>query len=427
MAIPIQISFELTPPTSPFEIRCENGFIHLYRTEDGSSVSEWQLNGPGECYAWAESSPNGTAVAFVTVLQEVYVWRADGTPPLNVGTMSGPAADYQHPHWSPDGKHLAFITLEEVNVWPHTATVRVVEDMGEFRLEFQIAGGGTDGEDIYWLANNVICRGDRNTVPCHKVSTGEYLFDVQGWHIITSGGVPGQQPPSCSPDQRWCLLDNSYFGSRWYQASYALHDIQQTRAYALPSTGSNQLAFASWTNDSSAAYLISLPREANSTPAPDVPFGLLKLDVQTRQLEVLFEQAVHVAWSPDQQWAFVIFPARAADGSLELQGSIWRVGTEELGARVLISREMIYSNPGWESYFRGPDSFGAPVWSHNNRWVVTGDAHGGLHLLGTDGATLQLSSDESGASWLSAEFTWSSDDHYLLVKYGERIWIVSIP
>jgi hypothetical protein len=369
--------------------------------------------------------------AVVTGENEVYLWRTDGSLPLKVGAVDKSLGDqYRHPRWSPDSRLLAFMTAENNNVWPHSATVRVVDHLGQTLVDFQI-GGGTDFEDIYWLASDVVCRYDRNSIPCHKASTGQYLFDIQGWHILTSGGVPAQQPPSFSLDQQWCLLDVSYYDytdtSDSYRAVYQLYDIQRVQEYALPSSGSNPVAFAGWSEDSSTAYLISLPRDADALPAPDVPFGLLRLDVQTRRFEVVFEEAVHVAWSPDHQWAFVIFPGRAADGSLGLAGRIWRVGTETLSERTLISEAMIYGNPGWDSYFRGPDSFGAPTWSHEGAWVVFGTAHGKLYLGGIDGAVRELAADETGASWLTAEFTWSPDDQHLLVQYGDRAWIMSVP
>lgn len=420
------------PPVSPIpalNVECDLVNVTLYLTDYTGILDEANLNtltnGNPNCPTKIDVAQNGSAVALVFPLGDINVWLADVSAPRKVGRMPSQMANYLYTSlWSPDSERLAFIAIErDADL---KATLQVVDKMGRLLAQFEV-GGGSDGENLYWLAADVLCRGDRSSSPCYQASTGQFAFRLQGWHILTAG-VKAQQPPSISPDQRWVLLDEGYFdrqidGPAGIRQVYTLFDTHSLTNYTLPASGENPIAFAGWKQNSTTAYLVSRPRQADSLPASGMPFGLLALDLKTRQIELLFKESVQVTWSRDQRWAFVTFPARNAEDALGLVGGAWEVGTKNLFGRVTLATEMVYSDPAWEGYNR----LGTAAWAHNGRWVVFGNALGQLHLLGIDGVVRQLASDILRASWLQANYTWSEDDTRLLVEHEGRAWIVTIP
>jgi hypothetical protein len=291
-------------------------------------------------------------------------------------------------------------------------------------------GGGTEGEDVIWKTNSIVCRGDRYRVPCHSSDIGEFLFALQGWHMMASG-AKGQQTPSISPNERWLLLDESYFdhnfdGRDGIRQIYILFDTFTSAQYQLPNSGENSVAFSGWSLDSTTAYLVSRPFQADSLPMPDMPFGLFAFTVQNHQLTMLFKEAVHVWWSPNQQFALVAFPAKSEQGALMLVAGIWQVGTENLVGRVPLADEMIYIDPGWDYQVRNNSSFGSASWSNSGHKVILRTPTGNLFLLGVEGSVQNLSENFSRVVSGPVTYTWASDDSKLLIQAGSRAWVVEV-
>lgn len=425
----IPIEFHTPPPPQPFMVACEKFGWYLLRLSDSSTVSNFVPPPTTGCPAWVGWSPDGQSAAIVANNRELYLWRTDGTPPKSIGLSLG-ADEYSHPSWSPNGWAFAYIITDTLFTQPHLAPVAVISALGERVIEFETEGG-SEGENIFWLADNVLCRSDRTRVPCYQASSGKLLFRLQGWHILTSGCCPAQQLPSFSSDQTKVILDESYYRReandfRDHQAIYKLFDLIKLNETLLPDTGYNPLAFVGWSEDGRKAYLIHSPLTLEATPASQVPFGLLVFDTRTGRYDVLFEEAVFVTWAPSQKWAMVVFPSRTATDELGLSVGVWQVGTKVLIGRIPFSNKLIINHAGWDAYL-GRLSFGAPVWSPDGQWVVFGDALGKLNLIGIDGTVKQLAADASGALWLDVKLHWSPDDARLLVQHGNRAWVVALP
>lgn len=423
------------PQTSPnLEVRCEfeasklTLWVNNEQLSD-ASLSFFEIESPS-CPNKIDPAADSSAAVLSFPQGEAYLWRADGLPPKPLGRICAPQFSSL---WSPNSQKLA-LSLRPCQIgFQNNAQIQILDSWGNPQAEFLI-GGGTDGEDVVWKSNSIVCRGDRNRVPCHSANTGDFLFAIQGWHVIT-GGAKGQQTPGISPNERWLLLDESYFdhnfdGREGIRQNYILFDTWTTVKYLLPNSGENPVAFAGWSLDSTTAYLVSRPFQADSLPMPDMPFGLFALDVHSRQLTMLFKEAVYVWWSPNQQYALVAFPARNEQGALTLVAGIWQVDTENLVGRVPLADEVIYMDPGWDFQVRGSNSnkssFGSAFWSNNGRKVILRTPRGDLFLMGVDGSVQNLAENFSRAVSEPITYTWALDDSKILIQAGSRAWVVEV-
>jgi len=424
--------FQPTPTAPMPQVNCdfENSKLIWRLSESalsGIALSFFAAEG-ATCPSQIDIAPDGSAAVLVYHPHHAYLWLADGSAPIAIGDIC--VSEFSSV-WSPDAQRLAFLRPVCDMGLASTAQANIVDKSGALQVEFLIEGG-SDGQTIDWLTNEIVCRGDRMSVPCHFVGNGKRVFSLQGWKSPIGGGK-AQQHPSISPNQRWILLDEGRYvwsnngGVDRIQQSYVVFDVQRLTRYQLPSTGENPLAFAGWSLDSSTAFLISRPLRANSLPAPEMPFGLFAFEVETRRSTMLFEQAVHVWWSPNQQYAAVVFPTRKANDALGLDVGVWQVGAETLVGRAPLSDELIYIDPGWDFYRYGNSSFGSFSWSPNGQKLVVGTLQGELYLFDIDGKVQILARKSSRLMFVPAQYTWSLDTTQLLVHSGARAWVVKVP
>lgn len=420
------------PQTSPsLEVHCEFEASKLTLWVNNEQLSDaplsfFEIESPS-CPNKIDPAVDSSAAVLSFSQGEAYLWRADGLLPKPLGQICAPQYSSI---WSPNSQKLA-MSLRPCQIgFQNNATVQIFDALGNLQVEFMM-GGGTDGEDVVWKTNSIVCRGDRNRVPCHSTNTGDFLFVLQGWHILTAGGIKAQQSPNVSPNERWLLLDEGYFdhsidGRAGIRQIYTLFDTLINTKYQLPDSGENPVAFAGWSLDSTKAYLVSRPFQADSLPMPDMPFGLFAFNVENHQLTMLFKEAVHVWWSPDQQHALVAFPARNEQGALTLMAGIWQVGTENLVGRVPLADEVIYTDPGWDYQVRNNSSFGSASWSNSGHKVILRTPTGDLFLLGVEGSVQNLSENFSRVVSGPVTYTWASDDSKLLIQAGSRAWVVEV-
>ncbi len=412
--------WKIFSPKRAFVIECRNG-LHMYWTSDMALISETPLQPelhPGlECATFIEWAPDETIVSFVDQDNAIYTWRSNGEAPKRITNH----LDFTLNAWSPNSKMLAF-PRSVPNL--QSGMLDIVDADGNLLHEFQFTPGG-DGPILGWATNSLIISYSRYSIEYYDIDTGQLVLTWKSTY-------PGfHQRPQLSPDNRWVFMDQGgqEFSSQLeanhivWQIDYSLNDLEEKKVVPLLSYLGNYVVFAGWNKDSSKLFLVNRPAEAVTVSDPEVPFGLLSYDIYTGQFELLFEDAMQVAWNTDKTMAFVVFRKRDHQQNWFLEGGLWKAGTRETVAEQRLYDQVIYQLPVFDTLFyvhNGPISI---AWSNNGQMVAFRDITGKIKLINVDGTEKVLLAEDFDQT---VSLRWSPDDHHLLIETDGHGWIVDI-
>lgn len=401
-------------PNREYFVECAPESAQLYRTADSHSLSQTPLS-VAECYETSSWASTPSLFAFLAD-GRLYFWGTDGTVPEPVNLEQ----DYFDLAWSPNGKHLLLLGglvpgedgSRALNIIDAYGKPAFTEPLEVFWKVF----------DMYWQSDEVFviyygCGTACTFEEYYALDSGRLLAVDASHHIENYNQV---QSVSRSPNRRWLVFDRSFRNGAVETYWYELLDTKSAQIHSLTKGSSQHLAFVAWKDDGSAFYLVSRPVVASSLNDPNVPFGLLALNPETREFTQFFEQAVFAKLSPDNRLAWVVFPARRDDGSLGMDGGVFDLATGSLVGRSFVADEILYANPAEGDL--------VPVaWSGDGKQLVFGDSRGNLILVGIDGVSKVLASNLSVQAWPNGvQFEWSPDNHDLLVQYGDQAWIIKL-
>jgi hypothetical protein len=413
------LDFDSISPQETFGIRCREE-IELYRLPEDEMLSSAAIPLPYpasflSCEPFIDWAADESAFSLVARgghegVDEVFVWRTDGSPPLSLGDIQRQSNIV----WSPDSKRLALVRDRDYTSNSATLEVRSIDGniLSQYKVEPYRAF-------LEWLTNNVIKFIYQGKVVFFDMDSESELFI---WHSDSSADGVSHQNPRLSPDQRWLEFDQGGWDYDFVpprlQKRYSLNNLDTWEEVLLSDSPQNFLAFCGWESDSSAVYFINRPWKETSTSQNDMPFGLLAFDPLTNESTLLFERAFHVRWNADKSKGFVTYPKVSARGEERLFAVIWDVETGEMSDEYFVSDQVVYGDP-----LRERNSVLRAVWSSGNDRVVYASSEGEINLLDLDGDLHTLTK-----SWqkgrVPRSLVWSLDDRHILVDFR---WIVAVP
>jgi hypothetical protein len=401
-------------PDQQYFIECDEDATRLYRSADGQLITQdtFQLD-----YCTAEWSSTSQQVALASEAG-LYLWYTDGRAANQVYTGYG-----RFLTWSPNGKRLLFTFITEDSV-SYKEVVGIVNTAGALK---QLRIRHEDLLDImvvYWVNNRIVA------LESHGAYASEAIYlDVDTGRQFSSwfNIFEISQSPSFSPDGVWRVTENSYrlwtgeaFASKEYLSlKYEILNFRTGENYILTEATNRFIHWGGWSKNSRLFYFVHRPADATAVTSPDFPFGFMSLDPATREIQVLFEQAVVAKQSPDGARAWVIFPAKHNTGSLGFDAGIF-----DLSAQTLVGRQPVLDELVYQFSFNG--ELVPSAWSNNSRWFVWGDSHGNLTLIdAAQGLSRQIAVGLPTNTWPEGiKYVWSPNDQHLLVQAGNQRWIV---
>jgi hypothetical protein len=103
----------------------------------------------------------------------------------------------------------------------------------------------------------------------------------------------------------------------------------------------------------------------------------------TQQFRILFRYALQMQWNQARSLAWLVFPVRSADRTVELDSGIFNLATSTLVAQQFVSDRVIY--PG-----QLPDELPAAAWSQDGTRLVFDNLRDQVILLNATGSTHML-------------------------------------
>jgi hypothetical protein len=294
--------------------------------------------------AWAPDSRTVASSDF----DHVYLWSIDGRPPLEIMLDAAYMIT-----WSPDARRFAAVESNANST--HLVAFVIVTAKGDLTRVGHDSIRDTDlVRNISWLTEDIIEVVSGVGACCgvglyFNVDTG---IQLPSWRTT----LDLSQPPSNSPDISWQARDTSYrlwegefYASRdYFPHDYAMLNFRTGEYYSLYYGDSQFIEWVGWTPDSKVFYFVSRPTGATKVADEALPYGLIALNPNSRELRVLFEQAVFAILSRDQAAACVLFPARQTSGRLGLDSGIFNIAAQTLENRRHFSDEIEYPLPATE-------------------------------------------------------------------------------
>lgn len=428
-------------PDGLYAIACQFPELVLFDVKNGTALSRLHL-GYSACQRNIRWSQDSLSAILIDEQGTIYQWHVDGSQPAKLDTNINipPSRHTGHTEsmtaWSPDGNYLAI--FKECNTY-------ITQPFGGELLQNPLKVGEGCVIGIQWAASNVLMIDNWSEYRFYQIPVGNQIG-----HWSKQQGCL-EQVPSISPDQRWmifhqCDLSPS-FNQRDRIDQYSIANLEQGSVNVFSGTAGDYIDFISWKDDGAAFYFISRSAFPDSSPDPSTPFGLLALDPATGEIANLFEQAWFAAFNKDLSWAFVVFPATNADGTLRLDGGLWQVGTSEIKSRqVMDTSEGIHLNGDrdvisygvalWTptdvllsptgEYLGASAAFHRLIpaaWSNDNTRVALINAERQVILIDLNGNVQIISQLDNSGSGIYGDIAWSHDDQFIIL--GEKMFPVS--
>ena len=427
-------------PNGSYLIVCQFPDLVLLDAKSDTTISKLSL-GYSFCQRNIRWSPDSLYAVLVDQEATVYHWPIDGSQPVELNTNIDIKPSRLTGHtktitaWSPDENFLAID--RECNIY-------ITQPFGGPLLRNPVKVGEGCQVGIQWATNHVLMVDVWSEYRFYQIPTGTYLGS---WSKV-EGCI--EQIPIISPDQRWMIFHQCDTAPHFNQApndQYTIANLEQGAVRVFSGTAGDYVDFIGWKDDGAAFYFISRSAFPDSSPDPRTPFGLLALDPNTGEVTNLFEQVWFAAFNKDLSWAFVVFPATNADGTLRLDGGLWQVGTNDIKSRQVMDRSNGIRTNGnrdfiFLSHFAlqnptdtllsptgqdlgGGGSFSRLVpaaWSHDNTRVALINADRQLVTIDRQGNIQVVTQLEVPAGGIYGDLAWSRDDK--LIIQGEKTFPV---
>lgn len=404
-----------------FCIGSANGGLQLYRTADHEVLGFFD-GLPFAAIAKLEWSGDNTVAALLADTGAVYLWPADGTPPMRAPVAIREPA-YTELSWSPGSLLLAIVEEDEQELVDPNIAILSSDgtEIASYVLPSQTTSPhwglcGWHEDSLVFMCDNY------GGLYYYEASSGRFLFRWQEAPHTGSGDI--EQPPMFSPDGHWVAinLQMGCIDNPECVREYDLVDLKTRARHTIALAPGTYLDFVTWTPDSALLYVISRASGPTATGDPRAPFGLLAIDPVTMKVEVLFDQAVQAEFSPDLNWAFVLFPAQTEIGDLGLMGGLWKVGTTTMLGRHKVSEKILYADPAVQDWFGRP-SLVPVAWSTDGIRVAWGDSLGNIRTQSIRGADKILLEGwiQDWDEWVEyGMLSWSEGSTRLLVQDRNR-------
>ena len=438
---PFQIADSIAvSPDGLYVIACQFPELVLFDVRSSAVISRLNL-GYSACQRNIRWSPDSLSAILIDQQGTLYQWPVDGSQPTELDTNIeiGPSRLTGHTKmftaWSSDGKYLAL--FKECNIY-------ITEPFGGELLSNPLKVGDGCIIGMQWATNNVLMVDVWSEYRFYQIPTGTYLGH---WSKI-EGCI--EQIPTISPNQRWMIFhqcDTAPHSNQAPNDQYTIANLEYGSVQVFSGTRGNYIDFIGWKDDGAAFYFISRSASPDSTSDPNTPFGLLSLEPITGKITNLFEQIWFAAFNKDLSWAFAVFPATNADGTLRLDGGLWQVGATDIKSRqVMDSSDGIRLNGDRDfiflshlallpptgtllsptgQYLGGGGSFSRLVpaaWSNDNTRVATINADREVLVIDLEGSVQIIGRLENNSPGIYGDLAWSHDDKFVI--RGETLYPV---
>ncbi|HNB53121.1 MAG TPA: hypothetical protein PK530_14320 [Anaerolineales bacterium] len=406
--------FSLSPQQT-YRVECaEDNTLRLFKHAENQLIYE-QSDLEASCLyiSWREDE-----VAFsVTVYDQVYVWRTNGTAPYQVasGAVWGSWA-----LWSPDGLRLTIPKLAETGVG--TVDIAYFYGFPQYATGIRFDCCNEWNAYIPWITNEIIQNRilglGYNYFDYFDINTGKLLVSY-GLEIFSFRMSTGNFS-SLSPDKHWLIVDTgNYYGydPNTPKIQYSLLDTTTKKQYLLSENPELAIEFLEWTPNSSRLLVISRPLDETSRPDPLIPSGLLALEPFKPQFIGLAPGVMYAKINPQNETLFALQPNENG----QLIAAMYKTDGELIATFQPVTDQIPYLNPG----------MGLPVpvsWSNDGTQLVFSDIWGSLWLADTTGNLQQLAPNIGFSEYfLQPQVSWSPDDTHILITLDDRAWILALP
>lgn len=429
-----------TSPNGSYAIACQFPELVLFDVKSRTTLSRLDL-GYSSCQRNIRWSPDHLFAILVDQVGIIYQWPTDGSQPFELDThidFTDPQRDFRATMtaWSPDEKYLAI--LKGCNVY-------ITQPFGGTLLQNPLKIEEPCVAGIQWAANNVLMVELVREYRFYQTPTGANIGHWSKLEWCT------EQIPSISPDQRWMIFQQCDTAPNFNQPpndQYTIANLEQGSVQVFSGMAGNYIDFVGWKDDGAEFYFISRSASPDSSPDPRTPFGLLALDPNTGEIINLFEQAWFAAFNKDLSWAFIVFPAANADGTLRLDGGLWQVGTSELKNEQVMDRSQGIRNNGNRDaiFYTNLESLSATgaallsatgeylglsstfhrlvpaAWSHDNSRVALINADRQVVVIDLAGNAQIIGKLDDPTPGIYGFVAWSYDDKFVVL--GEKMFPV---
>lgn len=432
-----QISSAITTsPDGLFVIACQFPELVLFDVKKGTAISRLNL-GYSACQRNIRWSRDRLYAILVDQDGIIYQWPTDGSQPFELDShidFTDPQRDFgaTMTAWSPDEKYLAI--LKGCNIY-------ITQPFGGTLLQNPLKIEEPCVAGIQWAANNVLMVELVGEYRFYQTPTGANIGHWSKFEQCT------EQIPRISPDQHWMIFHQCDTAPHFNQPpndQYTIANLEQGSVQVFSGMAGDYIDFIGWKDNGAEFYFISRSASPDSSPNPRTPFGLLALNPNTGEISNLFAQAWFAAFNKDLSWAFVVFPAANADGTLRLDGALWQVGTSELKNEQVMDRSQGIRNNGNRDaiFYTNLESLSATgaailsatgeylglsstfhrlvpaAWSHDNSRVALINAARQVVVIDLAGNAQIIGKLDDPTPGIYGFVAWSYDDKFVIL--GEK-------
>ncbi len=411
-------------PSGTYALICEKNTLELYRVPDVHLLGSLSLSN-SDCQILPSWTQDESRVALVVSIgaergYTIYVWSMDNSSPSIIGEIPDLKGIVGKATWSPDNQKIAIYIQDLTSPSPETENTYIIAYTDGRPMNITGASISHTWE-VSWITNKIV---DGGGSCCGSCAFHNYFIAETGAYIPSIGwadcGTRHPQAAQLSPDMHWFILDQSSWDffdpavSHIFTAT--LFDAQERLTYPLLTSSESYLDFVGWSGDSAAFYAVRRPMTATMTQSPESPFGLLVLNVSTKQFQLLNEAVSHAWLSPDRERLFGY-----SQTSYGLAGAIYN-----LSGVPLTPLQPILDHNSLEPQLGETGSLGV-TWANDSRQVAFTDQWGNLWQANINGSIRQLAANLPPVDpglFTTPLLYWSPDDDYLLVQSNLLAWVV---